>query len=123
MHYRKYKPTGSGLQSGLEYLQRKRQKSQVWRYSTVEAALMTALNVKIREHKEAQLDNIGFIVHITVEDKNASMNHSWGPNSDQAIKATPLECADQNACHCDSYVRHIQLQHVLVASKHLHLEI
>ena len=50
---------------------------------------MTVLNVKVREYKEALLDLIGFIVHITADDRNMGMNHSWGSNSDQTIKAAP----------------------------------
>lgn len=56
---------------------------------TVEAALMIFLNVKVREHNEAQLDIIRGIVHIRVDDKNVSKKHDWGLNSDQTIKAAP----------------------------------
>lgn len=68
------------------------------------AALMIFLNVKVREHKEAQLDIIRGIVHRRVDDKNVSKKHDWGSNSDQTIKAAPWH-NEQECSSCENYVR------------------
>lgn len=56
---------------------------------------MAFLNVKVREHKEAQLDLISCIVHLTVDDKNVCRNHGWGQTQSKAAK--PLHDTDKDA--------------------------
>lgn len=98
MQCRHCKTIGYALPHSLEYLQDEKKKNlKSGNTETGEVALTIVLNVKVREHKEAQLDIIGFIVHIKVDDKNVSMNHGWGSNSHQTIKATPWQYADEKA--------------------------
>ena len=56
-------------------------------------------NVKVREHKEAQLDLIRCIVHLTVDDKNVRKNCGWGSNSDQSLKAAQGQRQDAGAAN------------------------
>lgn len=66
--------------------------------NTVEAALKIFLNVKVRKHKKAQLDIVRCIVHIKVDNKNASKNHDEDSDLDQTIKATPWQTAHWQEC-------------------------